>query len=105
MVLRATLLLPWLVPNAATGYTGYTVSGVDAEHMIEDGFLCRYVGPEWNWRIVSGVSPLVSNTGGLYRWSVLTSAFTGAGTTHAVVFNGAGDSPDAYTGVITVTQS
>ncbi|MFG1710921.1 spherulation-specific family 4 protein [Nonomuraea sp. M3C6] len=88
--------------NAATGYS---VAGVGAEYMIEDAGLFRYVGPSWNWSSVSGVSPLVSTTGGLYRWSVPTSAFTGAGATHAVVFNGTGDSPDAYTSVITVTRS
>ncbi|MER7212979.1 spherulation-specific family 4 protein [Streptosporangium sp. NPDC000239] len=83
----------------------YTVAGVGAEYMIEDGGLYKYVGPDWNWTKVTGVNPLISSSGGLYRWSIPTSALEGAGTTHSLVFNGTGDSPNTYTGVITVTQS
>ncbi|WP_214408730.1 spherulation-specific family 4 protein [Sphaerisporangium fuscum] len=91
--------------NPATGYTVPLGAGVGADYMIEDNALYRSTGTSWGWTAVSGVSPLISKAGGLYQWSVPTSAFTGAGTTHGVIFNGSGDVPDAYSNKITVTKS
>jgi chitodextrinase len=86
--------------NAATGYQ---VAGVGADYLIEDGALYVHSGAGFTWTTVSGVSPLVSNAGGLYVWRVPTSSLGAGVQTIDVVFNGSGSSPDAYTAVITAT--
>lgn len=69
--------------------------------MIEDGRLYRSKGSAWGWTAVGGVSPLVSHTGGTYRWRVPLSAVGGSGETLRSVFNGSGANPDAYSPVLT----
>ncbi|WP_433258845.1 fibronectin type III domain-containing protein [Streptosporangium sp. CA-135522] len=92
--------------NPATGYTvPVPGGGVGADYMIQNGSLHRSTGTGWGWTTVSGMSPLISSSGGLYQWSVPTSAFTGAGTTHKVVFNGTGTSPEVYSAVLAVTKN
>lgn len=83
--------------NAATGYsvTGADGTTIGADYLIENGTLYSYVGPGFSWSAVSGVSPLVSNTNGLYVWQV-PAADLGSGTTSlSVVFNGNGNSEAA----------
>ncbi|MBT2234521.1 spherulation-specific family 4 protein [Nonomuraea sp. NEAU-A123] len=94
------------IDTDANYLTGWSVQTIGAEFMIEDGILYKKTGDQtaFSWTVVSGVSPLLSTSGGLYRWSVPASALTGAGATHKVVFNGTGDSDSAYSDVITVTR-
>jgi chitodextrinase len=82
--------------------TGYGVAGIGADYLVQDGALYQHTGTGWSWATVSGVSPLLSSTGGLYQWQIPTSSI-GTAQTIQVVFNGSGGSPDAYTTVITAT--
>lgn len=86
--------------NAATGYQ---VAGVGADYLIQNGTLYQHTGTGFNWTTVSGINPLVSNTGGLYQWQVPTSSLGTGLQAIDVVFNGSGGSPDAYTSIITAT--
>jgi len=86
-----------------TATTGYQVAGVGADYLIQNGTLYQHSGTGFSWTAVSGVSPLVSNTGGLYRWQVPTSSLGTGLQSINVVFNGSGSSPDAYTPIITAT--
>ena len=83
--------------------TGYQVAGIGADYLIEDGTLYQHTGTGFSWATVSGVSPLVSNSGGLYQWQVPTSSLGVAVQSIKVVFNGSGGSPEAYTDIITAT--
>ncbi len=87
--------------NAATGYQ---VAGIGADYLIQNGAFYQNSGPGFTWTQVSGVNPLMSNTGGLYQWQVPTSSLGAGVQTIKVVFNGSGSSPDAYTSIITATQ-
>jgi hypothetical protein len=84
--------------NAATGYQ---VAGVGADFLIQNGTFYQHSGAGFTWTQVSGVSPLISNTGGLYHWQVPSSTLGSGVQTIKVVFNGSGSSPDAYTSIIT----
>jgi chitodextrinase len=86
--------------NAATGYQ---VAGVGADYLIQNGTFYQHTGTGFSWTVVSGVSPLVSNTGGLYMWQVPTGSLGSGVQAINVVFNGSGSSPDAYTSTITAT--
>ncbi len=86
--------------NAATGYQ---VAGVGADYFIENGTFYQHTGTGFTWTVVNGVNPLVSNTGGLYKWQVPTSTLGTGVQAINVVFNGSGSSPDAYTPISTAT--
>lgn len=48
--------------------TGYSVGGVGADYMLENGFLHRHLGGSWAWGTVSAVTFSVS--GGVTNWTV-----------------------------------
>jgi hypothetical protein len=79
------------------------VAGVGADYLIQNGAFYQHTGTGFSWTVVSGVNPLISNTGGLYHWQVPTSALGSGVSSMDVVFNGSGSSPDAYTSIITAT--
>jgi hypothetical protein len=93
--------------NAATGFP---VSGIGADYLIENANFYQYAGPRptWNWTRVTAVSPLVSSDNGIYSWQIPASALgAGRSTTQKVVFNGGyngGSPPDYYASTIAVTQ-
>lgn len=87
--------------DTATGYDGAGALGAD--YMIENEYLYESTGSEWSWEEVTGVEPLVSQTGGTVRWQVRSSAIDSAGAGTHIVFNGAGDNSDTSTPVVTVT--
>jgi hypothetical protein len=84
--------------------TGYRVPGVSgglgADYMIENAVLYRSEGTGWSWSEVEDVSPLVSASGGAYRWRVSLAELDSSGGELRVVFNGSGGSADAYTPVV-----
>lgn len=52
--------------------TGYPISGIGAELLVENGTIYKYIGPGWNWSAIQNVTYTVTN--GLYQWTVpLTS--------------------------------
>ncbi|MCK2218728.1 fibronectin type III domain-containing protein [Actinomadura sp. ATCC 31491] len=86
--------------------TGWSVNTIGAEYMIENNALFQKTGDpgQWTWTAVPGVTPLVSDAGGLYKWSVPSWLLTGAGLTHKIVFHGTdGDRNDYAANVLTVT--
>jgi hypothetical protein len=87
--------------DADTG-TGYRVPQValGADFMVENGTLYRSTGSQWGWTAIGGASPLVSRSGGKYRWRVPLEVLDADGTLRSV-FNGSGGSPDAYSPVLT----
>jgi hypothetical protein len=89
--------------NNTTGYQDSDVAGnLGADYMVENGTLYRSTGTGWGWRTVSGVSPLVSTSGGRYSWQVPLAALSNPTRQLLVVFNGSGTHPDAFSPVITV---
>lgn len=59
------------IDNDNDAATGYEFSdGFGADYMIENDVLYKSAGRDWAWREVPGASPLVSVTGGTYRWRV-----------------------------------
>jgi hypothetical protein len=87
--------------NTATGYRVPEVS-LGADYMVEDGTLYRSTGTKWGWSAAGGASPLVSHSGGVYRWQVPLSAVGDPGGTFRSVFNGSGGRADAYSPVLIV---
>jgi hypothetical protein len=88
--------------------SGYAVSTIGANYMIENGILYHYVGPGFAWSAVTSVSPLLSSDNGIYAWQVPVSALSGATTTQKVLFNGGnngGNPADYFTSILTVTQT
>jgi chitodextrinase len=81
--------------------TGYQVAGIGADFLIQNGTYYQHSGSGFSWATISGVSPLLSNTNGLYQWRVPTSTLGTGVTSIRVVFNGSGSSPDAYTSIVT----
>ncbi|MFC7532015.1 hypothetical protein [Actinoplanes sp. GCM10030250] len=81
--------------------TGYQIpevaGGLGAEYMIEDGFLYESTGTDWAWREIDGVSPLLSRSGGEFRWQVLPS-YGGV----RVTFNGSQGEKDVFTPAVRV---
>jgi hypothetical protein len=98
-----------LIDSDNTAGTGYPISTIGADYLIENGLFYQYVGPGWNWSQVTSVSPLVSSTNGVYAWQIPASALgTGRATTEKLVFNGgnlSGNPPDYTTAPLTVTQT
>lgn len=91
--------------DPTTGYA-VTVDGgqIGADFLIENGTFYSYTGPGFAWNPIAGVAPLVSDVDGLVTWRVPAGALGPAVTSVAVVFNGSGGFPDAYTGVVTATR-
>jgi len=89
--------------NAATGYRVPEVSGgLGADYMVENDLLYRSTGAKWGWTEIGGESPLLSHSGGTYRWRVSLDAIGLPGEALKVVFNGSGTSPDVNTPVLKV---
>ncbi len=89
--------------------TGYTVAGIGADYMVENGNLYRATanGSAWSWTSLGAVS-VTGATGtatGARTWTVARStlAETGANNTSRVVFHGSGTSPDYFTPIVSVT--
>jgi hypothetical protein len=86
--------------NAATGYQVAEVAGgFGADYMIENDLLYVSTGADWSWREITGVSPLLSVTGGTYRWRVEPAYASGR-----IVFNGSDGerTEEKYTPVVNV---
>ncbi|BBH68754.1 hypothetical protein ACTI_54390 [Actinoplanes sp. OR16] len=62
--------------DATTGYQVDVEGGFGAEFMIEDDLLYKSAGAGWSWKQVGGAGPLMSRSGGTYRWQV-KPAFAG----------------------------
>jgi hypothetical protein len=87
--------------------TGYQINGIGADYLIENGTLYHSTSElnAFDWTPVTlGSGPLVSSTGGLYKWDVPSSAF-GSATSLSVVFDGSGSSAEATLAPITVAKS
>lgn len=88
--------------STATGYRVPEVSGgLGADYMVENDLLYRSTGTTWGWTQISGESPLLSRSGGTYRWRVSLDAIGDPDDPLKVVFNGSGTSPDLNTPVLT----
>jgi hypothetical protein len=74
--------------------------GLGADFMVENDTLYRSTGSAWGWSRVSGVNPMVSQSGGRWHWRLPLDAIGQPALPLLVVFNGSGSSPDAYTPVI-----
>lgn len=89
--------------------TGYTVAGIGADYMIENGNLYRSTvnGSTWSWTSLGAVSVsgATGTSTGARTWTVGRSTLgeTGAGNTSRVVFHGSGTSADYFTPVVPVT--
>ncbi|MEV0900463.1 hypothetical protein [Actinoplanes sp. NPDC049802] len=87
--------------DTETGYRIPQAGGFGADYLIENDRLYRSADPGgWSWRPVKGADPLVSVTGGSYRW-VVEARYGGV----RVVFteSDGADSADArYTPVVRV---
>ena len=89
--------------DTATGYRVPGASnGLGADYMVENDKLYRSTSRSWGWTAVGEASPLQSSAGGTFRWQVSLDVVGDAGETLAVIFNGSGNTPDAYTPVLTV---
>jgi len=77
----------------ANASTGYSMAGIGAEYLIENGTLYRQSAPGWNWARVT-TAHLVVN-GADHDWWILRSdvGATGASPTQRVVFQGNGNAP------------
>jgi hypothetical protein len=79
--------------------TGYQVGEIGADYMIENDALYRATKKDWSWKAIKGAKPLLSESGGTYRWQV-QPGFGGP----RVVFNAAtAGGADVSTGVVPVT--
>ncbi|GAA3677946.1 hypothetical protein GCM10022224_047520 [Nonomuraea antimicrobica] len=96
------------IDTDANYQTGWSVNTIGAEYMIENNVLFKKTGAstDWSWSVVAGVSPLVSSTNGLYKWSAPLSALTGTGNIQKIVFHGTDGSRNDYSpNVVTLTTS
>ncbi|KUL22439.1 hypothetical protein ADL15_48825 [Actinoplanes awajinensis subsp. mycoplanecinus] len=85
--------------NGATGYRVPDIIGsLGAEYMIENDLLYRSTGATWSWAEVAGVKPLLSHSGGTYRWRVKPS-YGGV----RVLFNGTDGNEEVSTPILPVT--
>ncbi|MDR8413063.1 fibronectin type III domain-containing protein [Nonomuraea sp. 3-1Str] len=94
--------------NYQTGWSiGNGTSYIGADYMIENSTLYQKTGAagEFTWTAVTGVNPLVSSAGGLYKWSVPLSSLTGVGTTHNILFHGTDGTRNDYSNLVTLTHS
>jgi hypothetical protein len=89
--------------------TGYTVAGIGADYMIENGTLYRAAanGNVWSWTNLGAVT-VTGATGtatGARTWTVARSTLgEGAANNNSrVVFHGSGTSPDYFTPIVALT--
>jgi hypothetical protein len=87
--------------DAATGHqAGEVAGGFGADYMIENDALYRASKADGSWQQVKGASPLLSASGGTYRWQV-RSNYGG----RRVVFNAVtGSGAEVSTGVVPVNE-
>jgi hypothetical protein len=88
--------------NTRTGYLDPDgPGGLGADYMVENHAPYRSTGSDWSWTPVSSVDPLLSTSGGTYRWQVPLSALGSPARPLSAVFNGSGAHPDAFTPALT----
>jgi len=91
------------IDSDGDGSTGYLVpsvhGGLGADYMIENGALYRSTGESWSWSAVKGSGLRTGRSGRTYTWRVPLTTL-GARGGLAVIFNGSGGGPDAYTPVV-----
>lgn len=84
--------------NPSTGWSLPPGLPAGADHLIENGTLFRYTGPDWQWEQVADVEQ--ERDGQEVTWWVPATAFGAAAGTQVLVFNGY-DGQDEYSAVVT----
>jgi hypothetical protein len=87
--------------NTATGYPVPGVrGGLGADLMVENDTLYRSTGRGWRWAPVDGARPLLSHSGGTYRWRVPLAVVGTRDAALPVVFNASGTSDEVSSPVL-----